>query len=30
VLATTSGNTGLVSGQPADPVTYGLTLRAYF
>jgi iron complex outermembrane recepter protein len=30
VLATTPGNTGLVSGQPADPVTYGLTLRAYF
>jgi len=29
-LATQSGSTGLVIGQPADPRTYGLTLRASF
>jgi iron complex outermembrane receptor protein len=30
VLATQSGNTGLVVGQPADPRTYGITLKARF
>jgi iron complex outermembrane receptor protein len=30
VLATTPGNTGLVSGQPADQRTYGLTFKAQF
>ena len=30
VLATQSGSTGLVVGQPADPRTYGLTLKASF
>ena len=30
VLATQSGSTGLVVGQPADPRTYGLTLRGEF
>ncbi|HEY0011325.1 MAG TPA: TonB-dependent receptor [Allosphingosinicella sp.] len=30
VLALQSGNTGLVVGQPADPRTYGVTLRARF
>ena len=30
VLATTPGNTGLISGQPGDPRTYGLTLTASF
>jgi len=30
VLATTPGNTGLVSGNPADPRTYGLTFKAQF
>ena len=30
VLATQSGNTGLVVGQPADPRTYGATVRASF
>jgi iron complex outermembrane receptor protein len=29
-LATTPGNTGLIAGQPADPRTWGLTLRAKF
>ncbi len=29
-LATTPGNTGLIAGQPADPRTWGLTLRAEF
>jgi len=28
--AATGGNTGLVVGQPADPRTYGLTVRAQF
>ncbi|MET0281748.1 MAG: TonB-dependent receptor [Steroidobacteraceae bacterium] len=28
--AATGGNTGLVVGQPADPRTYGVTLRAQF
>ncbi|QNQ11200.1 TonB-dependent receptor [Sphingomonas alpina] len=30
LLATTPGNTGLVSGNPGDPRTYGLTLSASF
>ena len=30
VLATTPGNTGLISGQPGDPRTYGLTLSKSF
>jgi iron complex outermembrane recepter protein len=30
VLATTPGNTGLISGQPADPRTYGFTIQASF
>ena len=30
VLATQSGNTGLIVGQPADPRTFGGTLRASF
>ena len=30
ILATQSGNTGLVVGQPGDPRTYGLTLSASF
>ena len=30
VLATTPGNTGLISGQPADPRTFGVTLRVDF
>ncbi|MDB5663431.1 MAG: TonB-dependent receptor [Sphingomonas bacterium] len=30
VLATQSGSTGLIVGQPADPRTYGVTLRASF
>jgi iron complex outermembrane receptor protein len=30
VLALQSGNTGLVVGQPADPRTYGATLKARF
>ena len=30
LLATQSGNTGLIVGQPADPRTYGATLRATF
>ncbi|WP_243455563.1 TonB-dependent receptor [Sphingosinicella sp. BN140058] len=30
VLATQSGSTGLIVGQPADPRTYGLTLRLSF
>lgn len=29
-LATTPGNTGLIAGQPADPRTWGLTVRARF
>ena len=29
-LSTQSGSTGLVVGQPADPRTYGLTVRASF
>lgn len=29
-LATQSGNTGLVVGQPGDPRTYGLTVKASF
>lgn len=29
-LATTPGNTGLISGQPADPRTYGATLSINF
>jgi len=29
-LAVTSGNTGLIAGQPGDPRTYGLTIRADF
>ncbi len=29
-LTTQSGNTGLVIGQPGDPRTYGLTIRASF
>lgn len=24
------GNTGLIAGQPADPRTYGLTIKASF
>jgi iron complex outermembrane receptor protein len=30
VLATQSGSTGLVVGQPGDPRTYGVTIRAEF
>jgi iron complex outermembrane recepter protein len=30
VLATTPGNTGLIAGQPGDPRTYGLTIKADF
>jgi iron complex outermembrane receptor protein len=30
ILATQSGNTGLVVGQPADPRTYGVTVKARF
>ena len=30
ILATTPGNTGLISGQPGDPRTYGLTLSKAF
>ncbi|PSJ36236.1 TonB-dependent receptor [Sphingomonas deserti] len=30
ILATQSGSTGLVVGQPADPRTYGMTLRLNF
>jgi iron complex outermembrane receptor protein len=30
LLATTPGNTGLISGNPGDPRTYGLTLSASF
>ncbi|WP_380876307.1 TonB-dependent receptor [Sphingomonas sp. DBB INV C78] len=30
ILATQSGSTGLVVGQPADPRTYGLTIRTQF
>jgi iron complex outermembrane receptor protein len=30
LLATQSGNTGLIVGQPGDPRTYGLTLSAQF
>ncbi|MGZ8310489.1 MAG: hypothetical protein ACXWUX_05690 [Allosphingosinicella sp.] len=30
VLATQSGSTGLVVGQPGDPQTYGVTLRVNF
>ncbi|WP_157216260.1 TonB-dependent receptor [Flavisphingomonas formosensis] len=30
VLATQSGNTGLIVGQPADPRTYGLTIKGAF
>jgi len=30
VLATTPGNTGLISGQPADPRTYGITIATRF
>jgi iron complex outermembrane receptor protein len=30
VLATQSGSTGLIVGQPGDPRTYGLTLSASF
>ncbi|RYD64576.1 MAG: TonB-dependent receptor, partial [Sphingomonadales bacterium] len=30
VLATTPGNTGLISGQPGDPRTYGITLSKSF
>ncbi|PTQ12057.1 TonB-dependent receptor [Sphingomonas oleivorans] len=30
LLATQSGNTGLIVGQPGDPRTYGATLRATF
>jgi iron complex outermembrane receptor protein len=30
VLATTPGNTGLISGQPGDPRTYGLTISKSF
>lgn len=30
VLATQSGSTGLVVGQPADPRTYGVTLKKSF
>ncbi|TNE42495.1 MAG: TonB-dependent receptor [Sphingomonadales bacterium] len=29
-LAVTSGNTGLISGQPGDPRTYGLTIATRF
>jgi iron complex outermembrane recepter protein len=29
-LAVPSGNTGLIVGQPGDPATYGLTLKAEF
>lgn len=30
LLATTPSNTGLIAGQPGDPRTYGLTIRADF
>ncbi len=30
LLATTPGDTGLIAGQPADPRTYGVTLRVKF
>ena len=30
VLATTPGNTGLISGQPGDPRTYGFTISKSF
>ena len=30
VLATTPGNTGLISGQPGDPRTYGITISKSF
>lgn len=30
LLATTPGNTGLIAGQPGDPRTYGITLKAEF
>lgn len=30
LLATTPGNTGLIAGQPGDPRTYGLTIKAGF
>lgn len=30
LLATTPGNTGLIAGQPGDPRTYGLTIKADF
>ena len=30
LLATTPNNTGLIAGQPGDPRTYGLTLKADF
>ncbi|HXC58060.1 MAG TPA: TonB-dependent receptor, partial [Steroidobacteraceae bacterium] len=30
LLATTPSNTGLIAGQPADPRTWGLTVRARF
>ena len=30
VLATAPGNTGLIAGQPGDPRTYGLTIKADF
>ena len=30
VLATQSGSTGLVVGQPGDPRTWGVTARARF
>ncbi|MET0293165.1 MAG: TonB-dependent receptor, partial [Steroidobacteraceae bacterium] len=29
-LSVPSGNTGLISGQPADPRTWGVTVRAHF
>ncbi len=29
-LAVTSGNTGMIAGTPADPRTYGITVRAKF
>ncbi|SCW82260.1 iron complex outermembrane recepter protein [Sphingobium faniae] len=30
LLATTPGNTGLIAGQPGDPRTYGITIKADF
>jgi iron complex outermembrane receptor protein len=30
LLATTPSNTGLIAGQPGDPRTYGLTIKANF